>query len=112
MSEPTVVNDENFEKVVLQAEKPVLVDFWAPWCVPCHAIAPVIKELANDYGDRVSFAKFNVDENPQMTTRYRILSIPTLIVLHKGKEIDRIIGAMPKRALQDKFKTSLAKCKG
>jgi len=110
MSEPITVNDQDFEEAVLKAETPVLVDFWAPWCPPCRAIAPVIEELANEYGDRVRFAKLNVDENPQTTAKYNVLSIPTLIIFDKGEEVDRIVGAVPKPILQDRLKTGLTKC--
>ncbi len=110
MSEPITVNDEDFEEVVLKAKTPVLVDFWAPWCAPCYMVAPILEELAKEYAGKVLFAKFNVDEGQQTVIKYNILSIPTLIIFNKGKEVDRIVGAVPKHILENRLKAGLAKC--
>lgn len=110
MSEAIPVNDQDFEEVVLKTEIPILVEFWAPWCPPCRAIAPIIEEMANEYSDRVRFAKLNVDENLQTTAKYNVLSIPTLIIFDNGKEIDRIIGGVPKPIVQDRLNASLRSC--
>jgi thioredoxin 1 len=86
---------------VLQSEKPVLVDFWAPWCGPCRAIAPLVEELASSYGDKVKFTKCNVDDNPATPVKYGIKSIPTLIFFKEGKVVDKIIGMVAKSKLEE-----------
>ena len=90
------VGDESFEREVLQADRPVLVDFWAPWCGPCHAITPVLQSLEDELGDRVEFVKVNVDENPVTASRYGVLSIPTVIVFQAGEAKDSVLGARPR----------------
>lgn len=97
MSEPVVVTDGNFESEVLKAEKPVLIDFWAPWCGPCRMVAPIVKELANDYEGKIKVCKLNVDENSVTATKYNIMSIPTLALFKKGEVIETLIGARPKK---------------
>ena len=99
------VSDESFESEVLKAEKPVLVDFWAPWCGPCRAIAPVIEELVKEYGDKVKFAKCNVDDNPVTPGQYGIKAIPTLIFFNGGKVVDQITGMVAKSKLVDSIKS-------
>ncbi len=97
----TEINDNDFEKEVLQSDKPVLVDFWAPWCGPCKAIAPIIEELVDSFGDKVKFVKCNVDDNPVTPGKYEIRSIPTLIFFKNGKVEDQIIGMVAKSKLED-----------
>jgi thioredoxin 1 len=87
------LNESNFEQVVLQSEKPVLVDFWAEWCGPCRALAPIVEAIAEQYADAARVVKLNVDHNPSVVQRYRIQAIPTLILFEDGEEKDRIIGA-------------------
>jgi len=95
------VGDSSFESEVLQSDKPVLVDFWAPWCGPCRAIAPIVEELAKDFGDKVKFTKCNVDENPTTPTKYGIKSIPTLIFFKDGEIQDKVIGIVAKSRLEE-----------
>ena len=97
----TEISDDSFEGEVLQAEKPVLVDFWAPWCGPCKAIGPVIEDLAGAFGDKIKFAKCNVDDNPATPTKYGIRAIPTLIFFKEGEVVDQITGMVAKAKLEE-----------
>ncbi len=90
------VTDATFEQDVLKAESPVVVDFWAPWCGPCRVVTPILDDLASKHGDRVSFVKMNVDENPQVAARYTILSIPTVILFEGGEAKQTVVGARSK----------------
>jgi thioredoxin 1 len=90
------ISDGTFEQEVLQSEIPVLVDFWAPWCGPCRAIAPVIEELSGDYAGRLKVAKCNVDDNPKTPGKYNIRAIPTLIIFKNGNPTEQITGAVAK----------------
>ena len=96
----TQATDATFEQEVLKAELPVLVDFWAPWCGPCHMVAPVIEEIAETYSGKLKVAKVNVDENPAVSSRYQIMSIPTLILFKNGQPVDSLIGALPRNQLE------------
>ncbi|MDY6906439.1 MAG: thioredoxin [Thermodesulfobacteriota bacterium] len=101
------INDNNFESEVLQSDKPVFVDFWAPWCGPCKAIGPVIEELAGDFDGQVKFAKCNVDDNPSTPTKYGIQAIPTLILFKGGEIAEQITGMVPKTKLEEAIKSVL-----
>lgn len=96
---PTIVTDANFAEEVERSPLPVLLDMWAPWCGPCRMIAPVIEQLAGELAGRVKVAKLNTDENPMTASRFSVRSIPTLLVLKDGKEIDRLVGALPKQEI-------------
>ena len=96
----TVVTDQTFDTEVLMSDKPVVVDFWAEWCGPCRMVSPILEEISNEHGDKISVVKLNVDENPQVAASYRITSIPTLNVYSGGQVVKQIIGAKPKSAIK------------
>jgi len=95
------IEDNSFDTEVLQSDKPVLVDFWAPWCGPCKAIGPVVEELSETFGDKVKFAKCNVDNNPVTPGKYGIKAIPTLIFFKDGNVVEQITGMVAKSKLED-----------
>jgi thioredoxin 2 len=102
--DPVIVTDANFTQEVEQSKLPVLLDMWAPWCGPCRMIAPVIEQLASELAGKVKVAKSNTDENPMTASRFNVRSIPTLLVLKDGKEVDRIVGAAPKQEILRRLK--------
>ena len=92
------INNNNFHNEVMDSEKKVLLDFWAPWCGPCRMVVPMVEEIAKERPD-IKVGKINVDENPELATRFRIMSIPTLVVMENGKIINQAMGARPKQAI-------------
>lgn len=99
--------DENFDAEVLQSSTPVLVDFWATWCAPCKAIAPVLSQLADDYADKVKIGKVNVDENPATPGQFGVRGIPTMILFKDGQVVDQLVGAVPKNQLESLLQKAL-----
>ncbi len=98
---PVHVNEAEFDREVLRADRPVLVDFWAPWCAPCHMVAPTLEKLAREQS-ALKIAKVNVDENPGLANRYGTMSIPTMIIVKGGREVDRWVGALPENAIRSR----------
>jgi thioredoxin 1 len=107
MAKAIEINDSNFEEI-LNSDKPVLVDFWAEWCGPCKMIGPVVEELAHDYEGKAVIGKVNVDENPNLSAKFGIRSIPTLLVFKGGEIVDKQVGAVPKGVLSQKLEAQMA----
>ena len=101
MAEINDVTDATFESEVLKSDTPVLVDFWAEWCAPCRAIAPIVKEIADDNGDKLKVVKINIDESPQTPGTYGVRSIPTILVFKDGQVASQLVGARPKGDFQE-----------
>ena len=104
----THVTDANFEAEVLKSSTPVLVDFWAPWCGPCRAIAPIVEEIAGEYAGRLKVVKVNVDDNPMAPARFGVRGIPNLLIIRDGQVKDQIVGAVPKPHLVRAVDTAIA----
>ena len=107
-SRPVTVTDATFASEVEQSSVPVLVDMWAPWCGPCRMVAPILDQLATEMAGRLRIAKLNVDENPRTSARFRIQSIPAMLLFKDGQEVDRLIGAMPKAEIARRLGVVLA----
>ena len=107
MTKPIEITDANYEEII-NSEKPVLVDFWAEWCGPCRMIGPVVEELAADYDGKAVIGKVNVDENPNVSAKFGIRSIPTLLVFKNGEIVDKQVGAVPKGVLSQKLEAQIA----
>jgi thioredoxin 1 len=107
MSKEVTLTDDNFQTEVLDYKGVVLVDFWAEWCMPCRIVAPIVEEIAEEMGDKVKIGKLNVDENPQISMKYQVTGIPTLLILKDVEVVDRYVGVTPKGTLVEALKTAL-----
>lgn len=108
MEKPVEVDDTTFEEKVINEKTPVLVDFWAPWCGPCRAIAPILDELAEEYKGKMTIARLNVDEAPQSASKYGISAIPTMLLFKEGKPVSQLVGFRPKPELKKALDETLA----
>ncbi len=100
--------DQNFEQEVLSSDKPVLVDFWADWCMPCKMIAPVVEEVAGEFTDKVKVGKLNTDENQNTAAEFKIMGIPSLLIYKNGKVVDRIVGVVPKEQIKSALEAHIS----
>lgn len=101
------VTDQNFQAEVLKSTRPTLVDFWATWCAPCRAIAPIVDELANQYGEKINFRKIDIDDNPSIPMQYGVKGIPTLMLFRDGQVVDQVVGAVPRASLEKLLQKAL-----
>ena len=109
MVEPINISDQDFEEKVIKSKKPVLVDFWAPWCRPCLMLAPVVKDLAAEYESKIDFAKLDVDQNQKTASQFQVMSIPTVIIFKDGKVASQMVGFKPKEELKKALDAALGK---
>lgn len=111
MSEETAhinhINETDFKDLVLEADRPVVVDFWAPWCTPCHMIAPILEKVATEYGERIQVVKVNTDENRDLAIQYNVRGIPTLLFFREGQEVGRIVGLVPEGQIRQRVEIAL-----
>ena len=108
MAEVIDVTDQNFEAEVLQSDKPAIIDFWAEWCQPCRAIAPIVKELAEKYGDQVKIVKMDIEANPGTPGKYGVRAIPTILAFRSGQVVEQLQGARPKADFEEMVKKLIA----
>jgi thioredoxin 1 len=108
MGKPVTVTDADFEREVIQADVPVVVDFWAPWCAPCRVVGPILDKLSSEYEGRLKVAKVNTDEEVNWATKFGIQGIPTIIMFKDGQEVDRMVGSRPESAYKSAFDKLLA----
>ncbi len=108
MAKPLEISDGTYQSEVIEADKPVLVDFWAPWCGPCRMVGPILEEIASEQEAKIKIVKLNVDENQQYASQLGVFNIPTMILYKDGKPVDKIVGALPKKQLLDRLSPHLA----
>ncbi|MFY8137270.1 MAG: thioredoxin [Flavobacteriales bacterium] len=101
------ITDSNFAELAMNSDKPVMIDFWAEWCGPCRMVSPIVEEMANDYNGKAVIGKVNVDENPDISAKFGIRNIPTIIFLKGGQVVDKSVGAVPKNVLTEKIEALL-----